>query len=228
MFPSVKDALNKTVKNRLKNLSANRRQPLVAALKKLPCRECGNYGHWKEGHNSDGFLKSDVKFSSSSDKFIASLEIIKTTPSKPENNSGLNDSKKKTISFDMAKSFAKNARARICVSNKRFIGPLVDDGARYSAIDMAELKFPPYHLSLGEGFDLNTVPTCLNGYTHWQYGSGSHASSTRKIFGSEVLEATSNNALVKKVRHLVLEGSSHWVIGKLLPDMQTYCMQNAM
>lgn len=98
--------------------------------------------------------------------------------------------------------------------NSKIIGPLVDDGAPYSAIGMIELKLLRDHLGLNECFELDPVPKTLNGYTQWQYGTGTHASAARDILGSVMISGHSDNGRCVEIRHLVLDGSSQWVIGK--------------
>lgn len=75
----------------------------------------------------------------------------------------------------MAALFANNAKN---VANfKQALEPLVVDGAPYSAIGILELKFLRDHLRLSQQFEFDTMSDCLDGYTHWQYGSGSHVST---------------------------------------------------
>ena len=93
-------------------------------------------------------------------------------------------------------------------------GPLLDDGAPYSAIGIVELKL--LFKELGKTFPkrLQKVPEALNGYSHFQYGTGSHASQTRAILGSIVLTAYSDSNRKVDITHIVISGSSQWIIGR--------------
>lgn len=51
-------------------------------------------------------------------------------------------------------------------------------------------------------------------YSKHKYGSGSHSSLNRKIIGSVVLPLRSELGFPVKITHIVLEGSSQWVIGR--------------
>lgn len=48
----------------------------------------------------------------------------------------------------------------------------------------------------------------------WQYGSGKHKSEVRRIIGSLFLTAMSDSGNPIRMRHLIVEGSSQWVIGR--------------
>lgn len=61
---------------------------------------------------------------------------------------------------------------------------------------------------------MDSITDCLGGYTLWQYGSGSPASNARHILGLVVIKAVSDNSRNVLIRHLVLDVSSQWVIGK--------------
>ena len=61
---------------------------------------------------------------------------------------------------------------------------------------------------------LTPIPDALDGHTHWQYGTEEHSSSRRRILGSVMFTATSDSGLNVFIRHLFLDGSSQWVIGK--------------
>ena len=72
------------------------------------------------------------------------------------------------------------------------LGPLLDDGAPYSGIGQVELSLLADHIGLSPNSKIDAIPQALGSHTHWQYGSGEHASSARRILGSIVLTATSN------------------------------------
>lgn len=54
----------------------------------------------------------------------------------------------------------------------------------------------------------------------WQYGTGAHSSGVRKIVGSVFFSATSDQGYPIKIKHLIIEGSSQWVIGR---NVTKYC-----
>lgn len=80
------------------------------------------------------------------------------------------------------------------------VGPLVDDGAPYSAIGYVELQLL---LNQMNGIDLDSIPSCLGGTTKWQYGRGEHSSAPRKIMDSFMLTVISDNGNELRSRHLV-------------------------
>lgn len=48
----------------------------------------------------------------------------------------------------------------------------------------------------------------------WQYGTGSNSSERRRILGSVVLISHAPDETVLQISHLVLGGSSNWVVGR--------------
>lgn len=88
------------------------------------------------------------------------------------------------------------------------------DGAPYSAIGIVELKllFDEINCLFSDTLDPN--PILLRDYSKLRYGNGSHSSRARKILGSIVLTAFSDRKIPINITHIVLEGSSQWVIGK--------------
>ena len=51
-------------------------------------------------------------------------------------------------------------------------------------------------------------------YDSWQYGIGSHASAAKRILGSVEILVQSDNGQLISIRHLLISGSSNWVIGR--------------
>ena len=137
---------------------------------------------------------------------------MRSTDKPADNNSNDNNSiKKKTLSFGMVQ--LKNSTSeKLFESNT--IGPLLDDGAPYSGIGLEEfLVMQPLLLPKWNG-KLDPVPDHLSSYKFWQYGSGEHASASRKIIGSVSLTAHTNNNHDVQIKHLIIEGSSQWVVGR--------------
>lgn len=93
-------------------------------------------------------------------------------------------------------------------------GPLLDDSAPYSAIGEVELRILLHDLGLSFPKRFDLIPQSLSGYSFFQYGTGSHSSSSRKILGSVVLTAYSDKNRVVYITHIVLSGSSQWIVGR--------------
>lgn len=95
------------------------------------------------------------------------------------------------------------------------LGPLVDDGAPFCAIGDVELHALRKSLYKAK-FVIDDKHQELAEFDYYQYAVGSHASSRLHIIGSVVLHATTNCRASVAIRHLVIEGSSQWVLGRNL------------
>lgn len=93
-------------------------------------------------------------------------------------------------------------------------GPLLDDGAPYSALGEVELRILLDELGLTFPRQIDPIPRSLQGFSYFQYGTGSHASQSRKILGSVVLTAYSDSNRPIDITHIVLRGSSQWIVGR--------------
>ena len=93
-------------------------------------------------------------------------------------------------------------------------GPLVDDAAPYSGLGIVELQ--ALHPQLIPEWDgtLEDIPDSVKDRPFWQYGSGEHASPRRRILGSVIFSTLSDQGTPMKIRHLVMEGSSQWLIDR--------------
>lgn len=69
----------------------------------------------------------------------------------------------------------------------------MDDGVSYSAFGMIELKLLSDHLGLCRSVELDPVLRTFNGYSQRKYGTETHASVARKIPGSIMIKAQSDN-----------------------------------
>lgn len=69
-YATAGTALQKSSSNR----SSTKRQTSISAFKTLPCHECGQFGYWRDDHNSDESMKNNVESLNSSDEFFTSLE----------------------------------------------------------------------------------------------------------------------------------------------------------
>lgn len=92
--------------------------------------------------------------------------------------------------------------------------PLLDDGAPYSAIGLVELDPLTDHIGLSPKPQLGGILPALEGHTHWQHGTGEHASPARRILGSVVLSAKSDQGNPVRITHLVLDGSWQWIVDR--------------
>ena len=98
-------------------------------------------------------------------------------------------------------------------SFNHFIGPLLDDVAPYSGLGMHELKILSPYLRANWSGKLYPLPSAIGNCAHWQYGTGTHSSDSRKMLGSVMIRAKLNNRTEIKIHFIVIEGSSQWLIG---------------
>lgn len=105
-------------------------------------------------------------------------------------------------------------------SFNHFAGPLLDDDAPYCGLIMHELKIlsPSIRTSLND--ELDPFPSAVGHLTHWQYGTGTHSSNSRRFSGSVLIRARLNDGTDLIIRHIVIEGSSQWPIGR---NVSTIC-----
>lgn len=164
----------------------------LARLKaRTKCHKCRKWGHWRYDHKEDGSLKPGVK------AFDA--------PPQQEN------SEENVLRFNMATLAAKNKNT-ISVSNQT--GPLLDDGAPYSGIGSTELKLIAELVCPEWNGNLDPIPDSVADRPYWQYGSGEHRSAAKRILGSVLMEARTDQGTNVQIRHLVIDGSSQWVVGR--------------
>ena len=185
---------------------------------KTKCAKCGKYGHWHADHEDNGTLKANAR---SSDEPITNMTNNFETPAK----NGYTPPPKQPVRFNMAKlSSSTNIIASTISINDQItkgnnnnismIGPMLDDGAPYSAIGMDELR--SIYLTIMPDWDgsLDCIPESIADRPFWQYGVGAHASASRKILGSVMIDVNIPDGYTIQLRHLVLDGSSNWVIGR--------------
>lgn len=93
-------------------------------------------------------------------------------------------------------------------------GPRVDTGAPYSSIGLFEFQErAPRVLPRHDG-TLELMPGSLIDCRYWNYETVGHSSTPREIIGFVILTANASYGSSVNIRHLVLGGSSEWVIGK--------------
>lgn len=98
-------------------------------------------------------------------------------------------------------------------STPNSIGTLVYDATPFSAIGNIELMYHHRRL-VGESVLLGPLPEELNSCTQWQFCLGYHDSPRRSVIGSVTLHLLNDFDSLIKIRHLVIEGSSQWVLGR--------------
>ena len=199
MYANANDSRkHKNGRTRKKRLSP---EELADLKRKSRCNACHKFGHWSSEHNADGSLPATVR---STDKPSYS------------NSTGDQSAQQKTMTFNMVhvSQVPVGSSSKSNLITNVTIGPLLDDGAPYSAIGLHELKIISMDLLPNWSGDLDIVPASLKGCTKWQYGVGEHSSAESEILGSIVLSAISNHGSPVMIRHLVLQGSSQWVVGR--------------
>ena len=192
-------------------------QSIVDKKRNNPCHRCGMYGHWANEHLLDGSLKPGT---------LSLAEPIKSDKSENANDEtsdangqkiddpNATNSGTKSITFNDSTLCDETLDHSKSHSPSMHIGPLVDSGAPYSAIGFSELCLLSHHILPHWQAELLPIPDSLDGRTIWQYGSGTHSSPQRRILGSVFLNIRSDDGDDISIRHLVLDGSSQWVIGR--------------
>ena len=61
---------------------------------------------------------------------------------------------------------------------------------------------------------ISPLPDSIAHYRYWQFGSGTHASEAKPIRGSVLLNFISDSGSTITIRHVVISGSSPWVLGR--------------
>jgi len=164
------------------------------------CKKCNKFGHWYKDHSPDGSLKPGVK--------SYDTPQIGTNPAGSTGNQKSTPNSNGKVSFNM-----------VNLSQKSFelhnpIGPLLDDGAPYSGIGLEEFKLLQSIVYPSWNGKFDGLPDTVKHRPFWQYGVGSHSSKSRRIIGSVMLTAITGRGNEIEIRHLVIEGSSQWIIGR--------------
>ena len=61
---------------------------------------------------------------------------------------------------------------------------------------------------------LDLLPAAIADRTHWQYRSSARSSDSRKMLESIIISAQLNGGTDINVKHIAIEGSLQWVIGR--------------
>ena len=111
-----------------------------------------------------------------------------------------------TLSASMARNYPTRFVSR---QPPVALGPMVDDGAPYSALGSTELRL------LGMTDDsLDPIPESISSFKFWQFGSGAHSSPAKPILGSKNINFKSYSGQMITICHIVVSGSSPWLIGR--------------
>lgn len=137
------------------------------------------------------------------------------------NNNGKNNSDGNNSSFMnfMAKICNNESCSSLVVSNigcssSNSLGPILDSGAPFSAIGVTELIVLRKSIGVSPLNSYDPIPRQLASYKYWKYGVGSQSSSKRLIMVYVVLNCRSDLKCQISIRHLVIQGSSQWLIGR--------------
>jgi len=170
-------------------------QELADLKAKSKCRRCPKWGHWASDHIDQDTLKPGTK----------SFDGPPCTGFQP---TGILRPASKALSFNIC------TLPRSDLNVTLYSGPLVDDGAPYSGIGYIELSMIAKHVCPDWNATLDPLPDLVSERPFWQYGTGQHVSEARKILGSIFLTAQSEQGNPIHIKHLVIDGSSQWVIGR--------------
>ena len=94
------------------------------------------------------------------------------------------------------------------------LGPLVDDGAPYSGMGLQEFRELQKVIMPTFNGVFDPLPPSVADRPFWKYGNGEQSSGRRKIIGSVMLTILSDQGTPVNIRHLIITGSSSWVIGR--------------
>ena len=167
--------------------------PEQLAKKKLNsrCRKCQKWGHYDSDHLVNGKLK----------------------PNTPSRDTKKDKAGNGAVTFNMVNVSTCSRN----YSDKTFLvenGPLLDDGAPYSGVGEHEFHILRSKLKTNFNGTFDELPNEIVHRPYWQYGNGNHASKSKRIIGSILIDAISDQGNIVRIRHLVIEGSSKWIVGR--------------
>lgn len=175
-------------------------EEFLALKMRTKCHKCDMYGHWANDHKPDGSLKAGMK----------------SNP-KPEGTGSSGESPaRRGATFNMVHLVPENVH----VPFDNPVGPLLDDGAPYSGIGIEEFNMIQPVVIPGWKGVFDALPDSVKDRPRWQYGNGEHSSKWRNIIGSILIPARTDEGVTIYIRHLIIEGSSQWVIGR---NITQYC-----
>lgn len=110
-------------------------------------------------------------------------------------------------------SFIVGLLTACTTTSPRHNGPLLDDGAPYSAIGVVEvgLLFVLTNIDVSR---LEPKTKAVSNFGWWQYGQGEHASTRGRILSSVNFTTLSDRRNQFQILHLFVQRSGQWVIGR--------------
>lgn len=202
---------NSNNKNRREKLSPDELRKFKLKTK---CTKCGNYGHLEVDHLNNGTIRDGLPSILPAEKESNNQDNNNNrnnNGSNNENNNSNNNGARLNIRTFMA-SYGSNSESD---SMPVSAGPVVDVGAPHSAIGLTKLRIfqSDDHSTF---LKLDPKPAALRSYKYWQLGIGNHSSDRRPILGSVKLSLISDSGNEIQICHLVVQGSSQWVLGRNL------------
>ena len=149
------------------------------------------WGHWDSDHLENGKLK----------------------PNTPSRDTKEDKAGNGAVTFNMVNvsTCSRNySDTTFLVEN----GPLLDDGTPYSGIGEDEFHILRSSLKTNFNDTFDELPNEIAQRPYWQYGNSNHASKSKRIIGSILIDAISDQGNIVRIRHLVIEGSSKWIVGR--------------
>lgn len=132
---------------------------------------------------------------------------------KLENSSGSNnqnpyDNDKKSVSYNTVRL---NNTSQISTN---LLGLLCNDGSSYSGIWKIEFRKLQPRIKPNWNGKFDPLLSSITNRPYWQYGSGKHSSVLQKLIGLIFLTATTDQRNIIQIHHVIIEGSSQWVIDR--------------
>ena len=165
---------------------------LAQAKLSSPCRKCGKLGHWGDAHYPDGSRKPGTPSFDPQNVNVSTNNQQSPSQNVNAQSDGNNSNSQKqppiigfmanvsnSIDEDQSPSNTVIYASSSCTRTSR-IGPMVDDGAPFSAIGEVELRYHRKRLVGGE-IKFDEIPPDLGDAEFWQFGVCAHASPRRRI-----------------------------------------------
>lgn len=156
-------------------------------------------GHWAREHDNDGTLKPGAVLIESN------AAANKSINSRPPHLC------RRTITLTLV---SLGDCHQECDFPDDFFGPLVDDGAPYSGIELHKFGLLKLFLVPEWNGILYPLPASIVDTPYWQYSSGQHACKPRRILGSVLVFVLWDQGTTVQIRHLFISGASKCVIGR--------------
>lgn len=220
-FPSNSASKNRTnfrnngnnrsnFRNHTRNRNILSPTDLAQLKRRYQCRSCGNYGHWSNDHQSDGTIRNNLPNSTAPlEQPAQKPSDNKHTNQNHNNSAGRNNTMNIGNANVICGSFINTNDINV---EPEAIGPLVHDGAPYSALGLDELS--TLRNTNRTSITLDPLPHEIRIFQFWKYGIGAHSSSAKRIIGCKFISSKSKLGNTINIRHLVTEGSSQFVIGR--------------